>query len=293
MNKEKLGSIGLFLTSIIWGYTFVAIKVLLYTLHPFFIVGFRNILAGSILFLIFIKYTKDIKIKDIIYSTPVALALFGGFSLQTLGSQTMTASKVAFITGAYMIFIPFITWILYKKAPHILTFVSTFIALVGIYLLSSFKGFDSINIGDIYLILSSLSLAIHLVLIDRTLIKVNGIKLTVLQLLISGVVSLIFALTTSAYINIDSISSKSIFSFLYLALFGSAIAYLLQTVSQKYVAPTKTSIILSLESLMGAIMGIIFLKEDININLVIGGSLIIIAIFVCELENIRKHNKKE
>ena len=66
-------------------------------------------------------------------------------------------------------------------------------------------------------------------------------------------------------------------------------AYLLQTVSQKYVSPHKTGIILSLESFLGALCGIIFMQDAINIKTILGGLLIISAIFICEIGgNIKK-----
>ena len=66
-------------------------------------------------------------------------------------------------------------------------------------------------------------------------------------------------------------------------------AYLLQTVSQKYVSPHKTGIILSLESFLGALCGIIFMQDAINLKTILGGLFIISAIFICEIgSNIKK-----
>ena len=45
----------------------------------------------------------------------VGIALFLGFFLQTMGTKFITASKVAFFTGSYVILLPFFTWIMYKK----------------------------------------------------------------------------------------------------------------------------------------------------------------------------------
>ena len=289
-NKEKLGSIGLFLTALIWGYSFVAVKVVVNELAPFYLVGFRNFIGGIFLFLIFFKITRTITKRDFLLSLPVGITLFFGFWLQTISAQFITASKIAFFTGAYVILVPFLTWIIYKKKPHIAAFIAAFITLIGLYLLTSVDGIKNIKVGDLFAILCAVAFAIHLVLIDSIISKVNGIKMASLQLLIAGSISLILGFITRTPLNISALSNETIYSFLYLALGATAMAYLLQTVSQKYVSPHKTGIILSLESFLGALCGIIFMQDAINIKTILGGLFIILAIFICEIgSNIKKN----
>ena len=288
-NKEKLGSIGLFLTALIWGYSFVAVKVVVNELAPFYLVGFRNFFGGVFLFLIFFKITKTTTKRDILLSLPVGITLFFGFWLQTISAQFITASKIAFFTGAYVILVPFFTWIVYKKKPHIAAFIAAFITLIGLYLLTSVDGIKNIKLGDLFAILCAAAFAIHLVLIDTVISKINGIKMASLQLLVAGSISLILGFITRTPLNISSLSNETIYSFLYLTIGATAMAYLLQTVSQKYVSPHKTGIILSLESFLGALCGIIFMQDSINIKTILGGLLIISAIFICEIGgNIKK-----
>ena len=288
-NKEKLGSIGLFLTALIWGYSFVAVKVVVNEVAPFYLVGFRNFFGGIFLFLIFFKITKTTTKRDILLSLPVGITLFFGFWLQTISAQFITASKIAFFTGAYVILVPFFTWIVYKKKPHIAAFIAAFITLIGLYLLTSVDGIKNIKVGDLFAILCAVAFAIHLVLIDSIISKVNGIKIASLQLLIAGSISLILGFITRTPLNISALSNETIYSFLYLTIGATAMAYLLQTVSQKYVSPHKTGIILSLESFLGALCGIIFMQDIINFKTILGGLLIILAIFICEIgSNIKK-----
>lgn len=290
-NKEKLGSIGLFLTALIWGYSFVAIKVVVSEIPPFYLVGIRNIVGGIFLFLIFFKTTKTINKREILLTLPVAIALFLGFFLQTISAKFITASKIAFFTGAYVILVPFFTWIMYKKKPHIAAFIAAIITLIGLYLLASLDGIKSIKLGDLFAILCAVAFAIHLILVDKVVEQVNGIKMAVIQLLIAGSISLILGfITKTPFNNISNISNATIYSLLYLAIGATAMAYLLQTVSQKYVSPHKTGIILSLEAFLGALCGIIFMNDPLNIKIILGGICIISAIFICELGGNLKTN---
>ena len=282
-DKEKLGTIGLFLTALIWGYSFVAVKVVVTEIDPFYLVGFRNFFGGVFLFLIFFKTTKTINKQDIILSIPIGIALFLGFFLQTISAKFITASKVAFFTSSYVILLPFFAWIIYKKKPHIAVFIAAFMALIGLYLLTSGDGITNIKVGDLFAISCAVAFAIHLMLIDKIILKVNGIKMASLQLLVAGTISLSLGFITRTPLNISKISNGTIYSLLYLAIGATAIAYLLQTVSQKYVSPHKTGIILSLESFLGALCGIIFMQDPLNFKVITGGLLIIVAIFICEL----------
>ena len=281
-NKERLGTIGIFLTALIWGYSFVAVKVVVKEIEPFYLVGIRNLAGGIFLSLVFFKRMKNISKKDIILSIPIGIALFLGFFLQTMSSKFITASKVAFFTGSYVIFIPFFSWLIYKKRPHISAFIAAVITVLGLYLLSSFEGFSSIEVGDLLALLCAIVFAVHLMLIDKMLEYVDGIIMAALQLIIAGIVSLSVGWVTSTPFNVN-VSSEAIYSLIYLAIGATGIAYLLQTVSQKYVNPSKAGIILSLESFLGALGGVIFMEDPVTINFIIGGICMISAIFICEI----------
>ena len=73
-KRERLGTLGIFLTALIWGYSFVAVKVVVEKAPPFYLVGFRNLIGGLFLALVFFKYTKRTKLKDILLSLPVGTA---------------------------------------------------------------------------------------------------------------------------------------------------------------------------------------------------------------------------
>lgn len=291
-KRERLGTLGIFLTALIWGYSFVAVKVVVEKVPPFYLVGFRNLIGGLFLALVFFKYTKRTKLKDILLSLPVGTALFLGFFFQTMGSQFITASKVAFFTGSNVIFVPFLVWIIYKKRPHISSFIAAIITIIGLYFLTLANGLNEVKIGDLFALLCAVVFAVHLILIDAIIEYVNGILMAIWQLIIAGIISLSFALITKTPLNVEILFKETeiIISFLYLAIGGSGIAYLLQTVSQKYVSVNKTSILLNMEAFLGALCGVIFMNDKLTFNFVFGGILVISAIFICELGNNGKNN---
>ena len=69
---------------------------------------------------------------------------------------------------------------------------------------------------------------------------------------------------------------------LYLGIFSTAIAFLLQTICQSKVEQTRSALILSTESLFGTILSVIFLHEVVTIRMVVGCMIIFTSIIISE-----------
>lgn len=288
-QKEKICMAGIFLTAIIWGYTFVAVKLIVKDINFLYLVGLRKLFAALLLSLIFLKKMRYTTLREIKISIPVGIALFLGFALQSYSTYFITAGKTAFYTGTTVIFVPFLMWIIYKKTPKITAFLAAFVCFIGLAILT-INGFDKIKIADLIAISCAVGFAMHIVLIDKAVLKVSSIRLAILQMYTVSFISLILAFFTADFPKPEVLLNKEIiFSFLYLAVFGSAAAYLLQNVCQKYVNASKSSLILSSESFIGAFCGIAFLGEPLTINLIFGGIFIFLSVFISENgENIIK-----
>jgi drug/metabolite transporter (DMT)-like permease len=78
--------------------------------------------------------------------------------------------------------------------------------------------------------------------------------------------------------------ARPIFSIIYLAVFSSSIAFLLQNVGQKYTPPTTAALLMSLESLFGALFSALFLGEKMTARMIAGCALLFFAIVLSQLE---------
>ena len=283
-EKEKIGTIVAFIIVIIWGYSFVAVKNVVEYVPPFYTVAIRKIVGALFLHFMFFRRMLKTSIRDVMISIPIGLALFSGFALQTSSSQYMSAGKVAFYTGSMVVFVPFFAWIIAKKKPTNTAFIGAFIAFLGLAVLT-FKDVGVIEIADITAILCAVMFALQIVLISISIDKISSIRLAVLQIYISGFTSLLFAIFIEEPPDLLALPSNIIYSLIYLSVACTGIAYLLQNIAQKFINPSKASLIMSLESFLGAFFGIIFLSEPLTRNLVVGGILIFLAILVSETGN--------
>jgi drug/metabolite transporter (DMT)-like permease len=274
----------LLFVAIIWGSGFIATKVAITNgATPLFIMTIRFLIASILLTVIFIKHIGKISKNDITSGFIVGLFLFLGFAFQTFGLKYTTLSKNAFLTGINVIIVPFICWIIYKKNPPIKSFISAIVCFIGIGLLT-LEPPMGLNIGDLLTIGCALFFALHIVSTGYFIKKINVIKLTILQMYFSFLFSFItFLFTDIKYVNI-TINTNSILAMLYLGIFSTTIAFLIQTYAQSKVIANKTAIFLSTESVFGTIFSIILFGEVLTTKLILGCIIIFISIIISEID---------
>ncbi|WP_353095779.1 DMT family transporter [Tissierella praeacuta] len=279
-NKKTLyADLSLFLVAIIWGSGFVVTKNALDHLTPYYLLFFRFIISAIVLSIIFFKKIKKASIKDIKAGVIVGLFLFGGFAPQTVGLQYTEAGKQAFITATNVVMVPFIYWGISKKRPDKFDLIAAFLCLTGIGVLSLNSDLK-IGYGDFLTLLCAIMFASHISSTGYFAKESDPYVISIVQLGTAGMLSLIFALLfegTKFYIQ-----SQAIIPILYLSIFGTMFAFLIQTVAQKYTNSTHTAIILSLEAVFGSTFAIVFLKEKFSIRFLIGCMAILISVITSE-----------
>lgn len=289
MNKLKFKSkyfyeILLLIVAIIWGSGFIASKAAINMgATPMFIMALRFLTASVLLSIIFHKQIKEITKTDVMGGFIVGLFLFLGFAFQTFGIKYTTPSKNAFLTGVNVIIVPFICWIIYKKKPPIKSFLSAIICFIGI----GFLTLDTplgVNIGDLLTLICALFFALHIVSNGYFIQKISAVKLTILQMYFSFLFSfLTFLFTDSGHFSL-SININTMFAILYLGVFSTSVAFLIQTYAQSKVPANKTAIFLSTESVFGTIFSILLLGEIVTYKLIFGCVIIFIAIIISEVD---------
>ncbi len=281
-KKEYIGLAGLLLTTIFWGFGFIFVSTAVNAVRPPYIVGMRMLIASIILFFIFMpKILKTTK-QDFIYSIPTGVALFLGFTFQTYAAENMIVSKVAFFTGSNVVMVPFLAFLLFKHKLRIKSFICAALAICGIAVFSLNSDF-SIELYDMFGIVCAFFFALHIALVAEFSKKTNVLVFTFWQLLFTSILAFLFGFIIGEPISVEQFSGDIIFSIAYLGVFSTFVCYCLQNVCQKYTTASKASLVLSLEALTGASLGIILLGESISIRLVFGAILIFSAIIISEV----------
>ncbi|KAA8668126.1 DMT family transporter [Clostridium sp. HV4-5-A1G] len=299
-NKRLSANILLLITSAIWGFAFVAQRVGAQYVGAFTFNGTRFALGSISLIPLIIyfnekkkysgNYKNNVEInlkRSILPGALVGIVLFAGSTLQQIGLSYTTAGKASFITGLYMVFVPIISIFLKHKIEKSL-WIGVVFAVVGLYLLSVNENF-SISYGDLFEIIGAIFWAVHILMIDYFSDKVNALKLCCAQFAVCSFLSLIMALIFENIILSDI--SQALVPILYGGLLSVGVAYTLQAIAQKNAKPSHAAIILSMESVFGAVGGVLLLGENMSGRGYTGCALILVGIIVSQLNSIQNEHK--
>lgn len=291
--KEKKAIVLLFLASFLWGMAFIFQSLASGKIGPIYFTGIRMLLGFVVLIPFLIKVFKKHKGDKEYFKT----AFLGGFVcglttavpsiLQQIGLIYTTAGKAGFITSLYILFVPLLSIVLGKKVS-LKTWLCIAAATAGAFLLCG-NASGKINKGDLYIFICALLFAIQIMCIDHFVAKLEGIDLSSLQFLFAGIISLIVAVFTETLEFADI--KASIIPILYTGIISCAVAYSLQVIGQKYVAPAKATLPLSLENAWSAVGGAMFLHQYMNLRELSGCVVLFAAVLIAQL-NFKKKDIK-
>jgi drug/metabolite transporter (DMT)-like permease len=210
----------------------------------------------------------------------LGLLLWVLYVAQTWGLGVTTASNSGFITGMFIIFIPLLSYLMHERRPTAGQLVAVAIAVAGLYLLTG--GIRGLNSGDVLTLLAAVTYALHVMLTGRY--SSRGLDPYVLcfqQMLITGGLSLLLAGILRLPFGIST--SYALGAIIFLAIFPSLSAFLIQLLAQRSVPELRVSLIFTLEPVFGALFAWTLGGEQPILLRALGGVLIVAAMLVSEL----------
>ena len=271
---------GLLLAAFFWGCSFVAMKGALEAFPTFWLLALRFNIAFIILF-VFLGHKFAGAPKELFSMGTIAgLLLFGGYATQTFGLNFTTASKQAFITSTYVVFVPFFTWIITRIMPGVISLVSAFLCFFGMWVLTS-DDVGSFNIGDAFTVLCAVIYAAHLMYLDYATRLVSPVLLASIQIGVVGLLSLIIAPFFSEWPGFRG--TDGLYEIGFTVIFPTIGAFLLQNICQKHTTSTHAAIIISFEGVFGVLAGVLLLGELFTFRMGTGCAIIFFAVLLTEL----------
>ena len=221
-------------------------------------------------------FTGDLLLGGAICGTALCLAS----NFQQMGIESSTVGKSAFITTLYIVLVPLLGLFFKKKLPFQI-WCGVILAMIGLYLLCMKNEAFVLEIGDIYLLLCAFFFTIQITAIDYFAPKVNCIALSMMQFLVTAILSGICMLFNELP-TIENILGGAI-PLLYAGILSSGVAYTFQIIGQKHLAPTVASLIMSLESVFATLAGWVVLKEYLSTKELVGCGLVFAAVILTQL----------
>jgi len=280
-HRHLTGDLLLIGVTAIWGMTFVVIKNALGAISPFFFNALRFMLAALFLLVFSLSRKQSFSKKLIRKGGLVGLALFGGYSFQTIGLKYTTASNAGFITGLSVVIVPLLTCLLDKRRLSSFAWLGVGTATLGLAFLSLKQGLK-LNLGDPLVLLCAFCFALHMLLVDRYIKDFPTLPFVTVQIGTVALASLILGLLTETPPQVSLSIWRDLF---FTAFFATFLAYLIQNWAQQFTTPTRTAIILAAEPVFTLLFATLWLKEKVAGIDLAGAVLMLTGILLVELKS--------
>lgn len=278
----------MFLAAFIWGVAFVAQSVGMDYMGPLSFNGGRFLLGAAVLLpAVVIRRKKNKKAgiapadtkTTIIGGICCGLAICSASIMQQFGVMYTTVGKAGFITTLYIILVPFFGIFLKKKIP-VTVWIGAVIAAFGMYLLCMSESL-SLGKGDALVFICAILFSVHILVIDYFSPKADGVELSCIQFLTSGVIAFVLAFIFEKPVISDFVAG--IVPLAYAGIMSCGVAYTFQILGQKDMDPTVASLILSLESVVAMLAGWVILHEALSTRELLGCLLVFCAVILVQL----------
>ncbi len=265
--------------TMVWGGTFLVVQNALSASGPFFFVGLRFGVAAVLIALLPGQSLARLTCQELKAGALIGTAMMLGYSLQTIGLQTILSSQSAFITALYVPLVPLVQWIVLRRAPHLAAWTGIALAFTGLILVA---GPESASIqmsgGELATLFCAIAFAAEIVLIGTFAGRVDTRRVTVVQLTVAS--TLAFAAMLPAGESVAPFSWLLLLSAFGMAA-ASAIIQLAMNWAQRTVSPTRATVIYAGEPVWAGIFGRLA-GEILPGRALFGAALIVMAIIISE-----------
>jgi drug/metabolite transporter (DMT)-like permease len=279
--------LALAVVAIIWGSTFVVVKTALHEISTIYFLALRFTLAGACMALLFTGAFRKMPGREIgrgLAAGAIAgLFLWLGYMLQTFGLKYTTAGNSGFLTGLYIVLVPVIGAVVFRRRPQwgeVLGITAATAGMVVMTLPSIDKNFR-LNRGDLLTLGCALAFAFHLLVLGYYSQRERFEGVALGQIGCAAVLSAISLLVEPPK---ATWSHSVVFAIILTAVFATALAFALQTWGQQYTTATRTALIFALEPVVALATAVLVGGEALTIYATVGGALILAGILAVELK---------
>ena len=298
-----VGPLLILLCTVIWGSAFVAQKLGADHFGPFAISCYRNLLAGVFLWGAlglrnrFARRVRDElggsrlevpwKRTEILGGAASGVVVFVAMLTQQLGIERTTPGVSAFLTANYVLIVPILAWAVGKGRPSLGIWTGVVLALVGSYFLSISSATSSplsLGPGEAWTLLCAVLFAVQIMVVDHFAPGSDMLRFSMVQMFAAGLVALPFVFLPSELARASWQGFvKGVPALVYLGVFSSGIAYTLQNLGQARTPPALAAILMSMESVFGALFGWLLLGDLLSSRQIVGCLLVLSAVILSQL----------
>lgn len=276
IRRQELALIG---ATFLWGGTFLIVHHAMRHSGPLFFVGLRFGTAALIALPVALPVLRGVTGREWLAGGMIGLGIFGGYSLQSWGLQTIPSSTSAFITAAYVPLVPLFQWAILHRRPRLASWAGIILAFIGLLLIARPQDGLSPGKGEALTLISTIAIALEIIFISLWAGRVNVARVTLIQLMVTSLLA--FACMIPAGEAIPAFSWLVVVSACGLGLM-TAVIQLVMNWAQQSVSATRATLIYAGEPVWAGVIGWIA-GDRLPATALLGGALVVAAMIVSEI----------
>ncbi len=302
MSKPDTPSRGLVIAGflavyLIWGSTYLGIAFAIETIPPFAMASMRFLLAGTVLFTI----AKLNGVPNPTWREWRSTAILGALLLFVANSGLVWAEKriasglVALIVAIVPLWMVMIDWMWGGARPTRAVVTGVIVGFGGIVFLIGpeqifAKNADTDLLASLVVVMCSLSWSIGSIYSRHATLPNNSTMTTAAEMLSGGVLIGLLALVHGDWGQIDpaEVSFKSGASLIYLAMFGSVVAFSAYVWILRVSTPARVATYAYVNPVVALFLGWALAGEEITSRTIIAAGIILGAVFIITMYRNRK-----
>jgi drug/metabolite transporter (DMT)-like permease len=286
VNRGK-AELALGFNVVVWGATFVLIKNALREISPVLFLAMRFSLATLALAVLFrrkwqVPQRPRVTGKMVAAGGMIGVFLFAGFLLQTVGLQSTSPPKSAFLTGLATVMVPLLGALVYRIKPRVSEVAGVLSATVGMGLMTLAGPIGSIGSGDLLTFGGAIAFSAHIVATGHFAGRIGYEVLSITQIgaaaLSAG--SLVWWVETPRV----QWHPLVVWAILITGLLCTALAFTIQAWAQHYTTSTRTALIYALEPVVAWITSYCMAGEGLSGQAAAGAALILSGVLLVEMK---------
>ncbi len=294
-NRKVLGSALLLLTALIWGMAFAAQRAGMEDIGPLSFTAARMLLAAAAVGLVSRLMRRGKSAGDAAQSPEETAAyrrgtLLGGLCcglvltaaslFQQYGVVYTTAGKAGFLTAMYMLIVPVVEALCFRKKYPRTVWLAVAVGVAGMYLLCVKDGLR-LGRGDLLVCICAFMFSGHILCCDHFARRGDPIRIAAIQFAVVTLISGVLAVCLEKP-QPEAFAAAAL-PILYCGLLSCGLGYTLQLTAQRFTDPAVASLLLSLESVFAVIGGALLLGERMSGRELFGCLVLFAAIVLVQI----------
>lgn len=283
MKTQVKADLMLVLVTLCWGVSYYMIDLCLVEMGTFNLNAFRFLGAFIIAAIFTFPKLKGVNKETLKYAFFIGFSLVFVYIGATFGVMYTSLSNSGFLCALSVVFTPLLGIIIFRQRPDKKMVIIVLICLIGIALMSLNEQLKP-ALGDIFCLMCAFAYAVDLLITEKAVAKeeVNAFQLGVFQLGFTG----LFMLILSFVFEDPCLPSSGIVwgSALFLAVFCTGVAFIVQTIAQQYTSATHVGVIFTLEPVFAGIVAFALAGEILLPRAYFGAFLLLISLIIMEID---------